>query len=52
MSNLIEQIEWVNTHDEEAKKIAENAYQFAETYFSTEYQKKYLKENIEKYSNV
>ena len=52
LSNLIEQIEWVKTHDEEAKKIAENAYQFAETYFSTEYQKKYLKENIEKYSNV
>ena len=52
LSNLIEQIEWVNTHDEEAKKIAENAYQFADAYFSTEYQKKYLKENIEKYANV
>jgi hypothetical protein len=50
--NLIEQIEWVKTHDEEAKKIAENAYQFADAYFSTEYQKKYLKENIEKYVNV
>ena len=42
LSNLIEKIEWVKTHDEEAKKIAE-------TYFSTEYQKKHLKENIEKY---
>ena len=50
MSNLIEQIEWVKNNDEEAKKIAENAYQFADAYFSTEYQKKYLKENIEKYS--
>lgn len=48
LSNLIEQIEWVKNNDSEAKKIAENAYKFAETYFSSEYQKKYLKESIEK----
>ena len=52
LSNLIEQIEWVKNHDQEAKQIAENAYKFAEIYFSSEYQKKYLKENIEKYVNV
>ena len=52
LSNLIEQIEWVKTHDEEAKKIAENAYQFAETYFSSEYQKKYIKDSIKKFANV
>jgi beta-1,4-mannosyl-glycoprotein beta-1,4-N-acetylglucosaminyltransferase len=50
LSNLIEQIEWVKNNDEQAKQIAENAYKFAETYFSSEYQKKYLKETIEKYS--
>ena len=48
LSNLIEQIEWVNNNDEKAKQIAENAYNFAETYFSSEYQQKYIKESIEK----
>jgi len=39
----------VQNNDEEAKKIAENAYQFAETFFSSEFQKKYLKDSIEKH---
>jgi hypothetical protein len=52
LSNLIEQIEWVRNHDAEAKQIAENAMDFAETYFSSEYQKKYVKESIEKFCLV
>lgn len=47
LSNLIEQIEWVKNNDAEAKQIAENAYKFAETYFSGEYQKKYIKDRME-----
>jgi hypothetical protein len=48
LSNLIEQIEWVKNNDDKAKIIANNASQFAKIYFSSEYQKKYIKENIEK----
>jgi len=47
LSNLIEQIEWVKNNDDKAKIIAENAYKFAETYFSSEYQHKYIKSSIE-----
>lgn len=47
LSNLIEQIEWVKNNDDKAKIIAENAYKFAETYFSSEYQHKYIKKSIE-----
>lgn len=49
LSNLIEQIEWVKNNDSDAKKIAENAYKFAETYFSSEYQQQYIKNNIDKF---
>lgn len=48
LSNLIEKIEWVNNNDDQAKIIAENAYNFSETYFSCEYQRKHIKESIEK----
>jgi len=48
LNNLIEQIEWVNNNDIKAKQIAENSYQFAETYFSNTYQKEYIKEEINK----
>jgi hypothetical protein len=46
LSNLIEQIEWVNNNDDKAKQIADNAYQFAETHFSSEYQKQYIQSSI------
>lgn len=49
LSNLIEQIEWVKNNDEKAKIIAENAYKFAETYFSNEYQQKYVKDRIDNF---
>jgi hypothetical protein len=48
LSNLIEQIEWVNNNDSVSKLIAENAYKFAETYFSSEYQHQYIKYSIDK----
>ena len=46
LSNLIEQIEWVNNNDDKAKLIAENAYKFAETFFSSEFQHNYIKQSI------
>lgn len=49
LSNLIEQIEWVRNNDEKAKTIALNAYKFAEIYFSSHYQKQYIKNQFEKY---
>jgi beta-1,4-mannosyl-glycoprotein beta-1,4-N-acetylglucosaminyltransferase len=50
LSNLIEQIEWVNNNDDKAKEIANNATFFAETYFSCEYQQKHIKDSIDKYT--
>jgi hypothetical protein len=47
LSDLIEKIEWVNENDELAKKIAENAYEFSRTHFSPEYQKRYIKNQIQ-----
>lgn len=49
LSDLIEKIEWVKNNDEQAKIIAENAYNFTLEYFSSEYQHKYIKETIDKY---
>jgi hypothetical protein len=48
LSNLIEQIEWVKNNDDKAEIIAQNAYKFAEEYFSSEYQRKHLKDSIDK----
>jgi len=50
LSNLIEQIEWVNNNDDKAKEIANNALIFVETYFSCEYQRKHIKDCIDKYT--
>jgi len=46
LSDLIEKIEWVENNDEQAKIIAQNARDFSNIYFSTEFQKKYIKESI------
>ena len=48
LSNLIEQIEWVQNNDNKAKEIANNALHFAHTYFSSESQQQYIKDSIEK----
>ena len=49
LSNLITQIEWVKNNDAQAKIMAHNALHFAETYFSSAYQKKYIKETIDNF---
>lgn len=47
LSDLNEKIDWVNNNDEKALEIAENAYKFAEEFFSSEFQKKYVKDEID-----
>jgi FkbM family methyltransferase len=46
LSNLKETIEWLLKNDDKAKQIAENALRFSKEYFSSEFQKKYIEENI------
>ena len=46
LSDLEEKIQWLVDHDEEARKIAENARLMAEEVFSSEYQKKYIENEI------
>ena len=50
LSDLQEIIEWVLEHDEVSERIAKNALMFAKTIFSAEFQREYLKEEIEKIS--
>lgn len=52
LSNLIEQIEYIKNNDAVAEQIAKNALQFSKEYFSSEYQKKYLLENINKFTSL
>ena len=52
LSNLIEQIEYIKNNDAMAEKIAKNALQFSKEYFSSDYQKKYLVENINKFTRT
>lgn len=52
LSNLLEQIEWVRVNDAKAEIIANNALKFAQAYFSSEYQKNYIKEMIDKYCSL
>lgn len=46
LSDLHEKIQWLVDHDDEAKKIAEAARQFADTVFSPEFQKAYVGSEI------
>jgi len=46
LSNLIEQIEFIKNNDDKAKQIAENSIEFVKTYFSSSFQKEYLKKSI------
>jgi hypothetical protein len=48
LSNLLEQLDWVRTHDAEAKKIAENALQFSKDHFNPEFQHRYLMHEIDR----
>ena len=42
LSDLVEKIAWVQEHEDEAKQIAENAYEFATQTFSSDFQQTYL----------
>lgn len=46
LSDIKEKIEWLITHDEEAKQIAENALAFSNKVFSPEFQRKYIEDSI------
>jgi hypothetical protein len=46
LSDIKEKIDWLMTHDEEAKQIAENALAFSKSVFSPEFQRKYIKSAI------
>jgi hypothetical protein len=48
LSDLVEKIEWIQQHDREAKQIAQNAYEFATTTFSSGFQQNYLLEQFRK----
>ena len=48
LSDLIEQLEWCRANDDKAKQIAENARRFAETVFSSDFQKSYLVSEIQR----
>lgn len=46
LSDLDQQIKWIQTHDNEAKQIAINAMHFSKTIFSAEFQQQYLQQGI------
>lgn len=46
LSDLEEKIDWLTSHDEEARKIGENARLMAERVFSSEYQKNYIQKEL------
>jgi glycosyltransferase involved in cell wall biosynthesis len=48
LSDLKEKIDWLVKNDEKAKQIAENAMSFARRVFSPEFQKRYVREEIER----
>jgi len=46
LSDLVEKIEWVRNNDDAARTVATNALAFSRTYFSREYQRKHIVENL------
>jgi len=48
LSDLHEKLQWLVAHDNEAKKIAESAMKFSKTVFSAEFQKAYVKSEIDR----
>jgi len=58
LSDLDEKLEWVKCNDTKAEQIATNAFMFAKTFFSSQFQKHYLKTKIDlfisefKYTNI
>jgi hypothetical protein len=48
LSDLVEKLEWLVSHDEDAKKIANAAYELSTTIFTPEYQKAYVDFAVDK----
>jgi hypothetical protein len=48
VSDLVEKIVWIQEHQDEARQIAQNAYEFATTAFSSVFQQNYLLEQFRK----
>lgn len=48
LSDLKEKIEWLVQNDDKAKEIAENALRFSQHVFSADFQKRYVREEIER----
>jgi len=48
VSDLVEKIVWIQEHEDEARQIAQNAYEFAITTFSSDFQQNYLLEQFRK----
>lgn len=48
LSDLTEKLEWLVSHDQEAKKIAESAIHLANTIFTSEFQKAYIDSEIDR----
>lgn len=46
LSDLKEKLDWLRSHDSEAKQIAENARQFAKEVFSSAFQKAHLEKEL------
>jgi len=47
LSDLVERIEWVCTHDQEAEQLAQNAVAFSRKIFSPTFQQTYLRQHID-----
>lgn len=58
LSDLNDKIKWIQENDDKAEQIAKNAYNFAKLFFSSQFQKTYLKTKIDiiisdyKYNNI
>ena len=52
LSDLNSKIEWLVNNDEAAREIATKALQFSETVLSSEFQKEYLRKEIERVSGI
>ena len=50
LSNLIHQIEYVRSNDDVAENISKNAVEFSKTFFSSDFQKEYLRHNLNRFS--
>jgi hypothetical protein len=52
LSDLIEQLDWIKNNDDIAKNIAQNAREFSHIFFSSDFQKNYVKNQVDKFCNM